>query len=174
MMGRSRPLALAGALLLLGGCGAFGDIQTLWGGESRAEKAERQTAEAAVAAQVPVAVVNRLEVGRTRNGFLITAYGTAPGLGYSLPTLRPRREGRPGLDGYIEYDFVATEPPPGFDLPPGTARTRALRADLPVSADDLRPAAGIRVLALRGGAQLDFAPSPPPTAAAGQQPGQQP
>ncbi len=165
---RSRPLALM-TVLLLAGCGAFGDIQTLWGGESRAEKAERQAVETAVAAQVPVQEVTRVEIGRTRNGFLITAYGTAPGLGYSLPHLRPRREGRPGLDGYIEYDFVATEPAVGFDLPAGTQRTRAIRADLPVATDDLRGAAGIRVLAVRGGAQLDFAPSPPPTAAAGQQ-----
>ncbi len=163
---RFRPLAL-GLALLLGGCGAFGDIQTLWGGESRAEQAEREAVETAVETQVPVESVSRLEIGRTRNGFLITAYGSAPGLGYSLPRLRPRREGRPGLDGYIEYDFVATEPPPGFDLPPGTARTRTIRADLPVKADDLRGAAGIRVLALRGRAQLDFAPGPPPTSPPG-------
>jgi hypothetical protein len=164
---RSRPLALAMALLL-GGCGAFGDIQTLWGGESRAEQAEREAVETAIVTQVPVEAVTRLEIGRTRNGFLITAYAIGPGLGYSLPSLRPRRDGRPGLDGYIEYDFVATEPPPGFDLPPGTVRTRALRADLPVSVDDLRGAAGIRVLALRGAAQLDFAPGPPPPTTAGQ------
>ena len=100
-----------------------------------------------------------------RDGFLITAYGTAPGLGYSLPHLRPRRDGAPGPDGYVEYDFVATEPPAGFDLPPGTSRTRTLRADLPVKAADLRGVAGIRVQAVQGGVQLDFAPAPPPPAA---------
>lgn len=153
---RSGSLALAAALLL-GGCGAFGDIQTLWGGESRAEQAEREAVETAITAQVPIEAVGGVEIGRTRNGFLITAYGTAPGLGYSLPHLRPRHDGRPGPDGYLEYDFVATEPPLGFDLPPGTARTRTLRADLPVKASDLQGAAGIRVMALRGGAQVDFA-----------------
>ena len=39
-----RPLALVAALLL-GGCGAFNDIQTLWGGESQAEKSQRVATE---------------------------------------------------------------------------------------------------------------------------------
>jgi hypothetical protein len=137
------------------------DIQTLWGGESRADKEERLAVSEAATVQVPVQSVNSIEIGRTRDGFLITAYGRAPGLGYSLPALRPRRDGLPGLDGYIEYDFVATEPTRA-DLPAGTSATRALRADLPVAAGALRGARGIRVLALQGGAQLDFAPAPPP------------
>jgi hypothetical protein len=149
--------------LLLGGCstGTFlDDVPTIWGGESRVDEARREAVEEAESTPVPVEAVRTVEIGRTRDGFLITAYGTAPGLGYSLPRLRARRGGAPGPDGYIEYDFVASEPPPGFDLPPGTARTRTIRADLPVKAPELLGAAGIRVLALRGGAQLDFAPTP--------------
>jgi hypothetical protein len=158
------------AMMLVGGCstGTFlDDIPTVWGGESRADEARREAVQEARTTPVPVQAVQNVEIGRTRDGFLITAFGTAPGLGYSLPRLRPRRDGAPGIDGYVEYDFVASEPPAGFDLPPGTARTRTLRADLPVKATQLRGAAGIRVLALRGGAQLDFAPTPPPS---GQQP----
>lgn len=168
---RSRPLVLVVALLL-GGCStgtAFDDIQTIWGGESRADEARRTAATEARTNQVPIEAVRGVEVGRTRDGFLITAYGTAPGLGYSSPRLRPRRGGAPGADGYVEYDFVASEPPPGFNLPAGTARTRTMRADLPIRASELRGAAGIRVLAARGGAQLNFGATPPPPDSAGQQ-----
>lgn len=164
---RPRLLLLA-APLALASCGVFRDFPTIWGGESQAEKEKEAAVEQARSVQVPVESVEGVEIGRMSNGFLITAYGTAPGLGYSKPELRPRRGGAPGADGYIEYDFVATEPPAGFDMPEGTAGARALRADLPVPASALRGAAGIRVLALHGGAQLDFAPAPP-SEAAGQQ-----
>jgi hypothetical protein len=150
-------------MLMLGGCstGSFlDDLPTLWGGESRADEERRAIVQEASATPVPVESVRSIEIGRTRDGFLITAYGTAPGLGYSLPRLRARRGGAPSADGYVEYDLVASEPPAGFDLPPGTPRTLTLRADLPVRAAELRGAAGIRVMALRGGAQLDFAPAP--------------
>jgi hypothetical protein len=157
-MPRIRQVLSLFAVLSLAACGDGG---TLWGGESEAKEAERVAAETQ-AAQVPVQAVQSIEIGRTRDGFLITAHGTAPGLGYSLPTLRPRRGGAPAVDGYVEYDFVASEPPAGFDLPAGTTQTRQLRAYLPVSANALRGAAGIRVMALRGGAQMDFGPPPPP------------
>ena len=170
MLRRFRLLPLVA--LLSGGCstGTFlDDVPTVWGGESRADEARREAVDEALTVQVPVEAVRNVEIGRTRTGFLVTAYGAAPGLGYSLPRLRPRRGGAPGADGYVEYDFVASAPPAGFELPPGTVRTRMLRADLPVEAATLRGTAGIRVLALRGGAQLDFAPVPPQ-----QLPGQQP
>lgn len=157
-MPRIRPVLPLIAVLSLGACGD----NALWGGESEAEEAERLAAVEAEAAQVPIQAVRNVEIGRTRDGFLISAYGMTSRLGYSMPQLRPRRGGAPGIDGYIEYDFVATEPAPGLDLPPGTAQQRQLRADLPVSANALRGASGIRVLGQRGGAQLDFAPAPPP------------
>lgn len=160
-MPRMRPVLPLMAVLSLAGC------SSLAGNETSAERAARLAAAEARRVEVPIQAVRAVEIGRTRDGFLVTAHGMAPGLGYSLPTLRPRRGGAPGVDGYIEYDFIATEPPAGFDLPPGTAQTRALRADLPVSANALRGAAGIRVMGLQGGAQLDFAPAPPPPGAAG-------
>jgi hypothetical protein len=148
------------ATLMLAGCGETGDVTddigTLWGEESQAEIAERERVERLKAIKVPVQAVRSVEIGRTRDGFIITAYGTAPGLGYSLPALRPRRGGQPSNDGFVEYDFVATEPAEGLDLPPGTTGARALRADLPVTVSSLRGAAGIRVLAIRGGVQLPF------------------
>lgn len=150
------------AALALGACESNAHL----GGDSAAEEAA-----AAVGVQVPVEAVQSVEIGRTRDGFLVTAYGSAAGLGYARPTLRPRRGGAPGVDGYLEYDFVATEPAAGLDLPPGSAQARRLRADLPVQAASLRGARGIRVLGLTGGAQLDFAPAPPPPTTAGQLPG---
>ena len=145
----SQPTESSGGSLL-------GDIGTLWGEESQKTKAERAARLQAAQIKVPVTAVRSVELGRTRDGFLITAFGTAPGLGYALPALRVRRSGAPGVDGYIEYDFVASEPAPGFNLPQGTTQSRALRADLAVSLQQLRGAAGIRVLALNGGVQMDF------------------
>lgn len=134
----------------------LGDVDTLWGGESQKERAERLRRQQQASVKVPVSSVGNVEMGRTRDGFLITATGTAPGLGYSLPRLRPRRSGAPGADGYIEFDFVATPPVEGLNLPPGNTQTRAIRADLPVKLDDLKGAQGIRILALTGGTQIDF------------------
>lgn len=168
---RSRTVlgALMGAVLAVSACGSsdeepeaesgstvLSDIGTLWGEESSRERAVREERERRAAIKVPITAVRSVELGRTRDGFLVTAFGTAPGLGYALPALRARRSGEPGADGYIEFDFVASEPAPGFQLPPGTSQTRALRADLAVPIRGLRGASGIRVLALAGGVQMDF------------------
>ena len=142
------PSASSGSVL--------GDVGTLWGEESARDKALREERLRQAEIKVPVTAVRSVELGRTRDGFLITAFGTAPGLGYSLPALRVRRSGAPGNDGYIEYDFVATEPAAGFRLPPGTSQTRAMRADLAVTIRELRGASGIRILAQAGGVQMDF------------------
>ena len=143
-------LALVAALIL-GGCG----IGSLWGDEEEPET-EVETSPA-VQRKVPVQSIGKLEIGRTRDGILITALGTAQSLGYSLPTLRVRRDGRPGGDGFIEYDFVANEPAPELEFPVGTTRTRALRADLPVRVDELRGVRGIRVWSATNAMQIDFA-----------------
>ena len=149
------PLVLA-----LSACGGTetitDDIGTLWGGESTAERERRAALQARRETKVPVQSVRSVEIGRTSSGILITAFGTAPGLGYSLPALRPRRGGKPAADGYVELDFVATEPIAGLPLPPGTTRTRALRADLPVDIRALRGVRGLRVMALQGAVQIDF------------------
>lgn len=142
-----RPALLLVAALMLGGC-------SVWG-------SEEDTAAKEVAAEItPVRVmqVRNIEIGRTRDGFLITAHGMAAGPGYSRPTLRPRHGGAPGPDGYIEFDLVATPPPPGLALPPASAQELRLRADLPVDTATLRGAAGVRVMAAEGGVQLDFRP----------------
>lgn len=158
-----RKSAMAAAAMIatlgLGACStgtALDDVGTLWGDDSTTEQAKKVERVEALQATVPIQAVRTVEMGRTRNGFIITAFGTAPGVGYSLPSLRARRGGLPGTDGYIEFDFVAVEPPAGFNLPQGTTQARAVRADLPVPLASLQGAAGLRVIALGGGVQMDF------------------
>lgn len=153
---RRISLALvAPAALMLAGCGF---IDNPWGSSKReAEEAERL--EEARAVKVPIQSVRSAEIGRTRNGFLITAYGVTPGFGYTFPVLQPRREGAPGVDGYVDYDFMATEPQPDQNVAAG-AGEQLIRAYLPVDAEDLRSVAGIRIHALSGGAQIDFDEGP--------------
>ena len=158
---RACPPTLAALALglMLGGCStgtAIDDLKTLWGGESRAEKKAKEKETARIQRKVPMQTVGSVEIGRTRDGILITAHGTAPGLGYSLPVLQARRDGKPGKDGYIEYDLVASAPPEGSNLPPGNERARRIRADLPVRAAQLAGVKGIRVMALNGAVQVDF------------------
>lgn len=140
-----RLLVLA-LLVPMTACGIFGDDEE--------EATEQELQAAAIDSKVPVQSVARVEIGRTRNGYLITAFGTAPGLGFALPELRVRRAGRPAADGYLEFDFVAQRPDPNLKLPPGTTRTRSIRADLPVLENQLRGTRGIRVLSINGGVQV--------------------
>ncbi|MEM7190915.1 MAG: hypothetical protein AAF439_14995, partial [Pseudomonadota bacterium] len=100
--------------------------------------------------------ISTVEIGRTPTGILVTAYGIAAGSGYSLPELRVRREGALTSDGYIEFDFVASAPPPELNLPQGPTSARAIRADLPIDLDRLDGVRGLRVMALRGSFQVDF------------------
>lgn len=163
--------ALLACGVVLAGCetGTFlDDANTIVGGESSADKAAREARAAAIRNKVPVASVSNVEIGRTRDGYLITAYGLAPGLGYALPALRVRRGGAPSNDGFLEFDFVATAPAEGLDLPQGNTRSRAIRADIAVREDALRRIRGIRIIAQGGGVQVPFAraapAAPPPEA----------
>ena len=135
------------AMLALGGCSWFSSD------DDEAELAEQAAAEAIF---VPVETVRDIEIGRTRNGFVITAFGVAPGLGHGAPELRARREGKVGPDGFLDFDFVAQAPDPGFNLGQGTEQARTIRADLQVKGRDLRGAVGIRVHGVSGGVQMRF------------------
>ena len=138
-------VALAAALSL-GGCSLFKS--------SDAKKAEAAKEAAPEIIYAPVETVRGVEIGTTRGGYVITAQGYAPGLGYGAGELRPRREGKPGLDGYLDYDFVVRAPDPGLNLGTGEIAARAVRADLHVKAVELRGAQGIRVHGVSGGVQM--------------------
>ena len=150
-MRTNAALATAAALaaaLALGGCSWFGSD------DEEAAAAAEQTGLGAVYA--PIETVRHIEIGRTRNGWVITAHGVAPGLGYGAPELRARRQGKAGPDGFIDYDFVAQAPDPGFNLGEGAVEARAVRADLHVTASDLQGAVGIRIHGISGGLQMQF------------------
>ena len=146
--------AAIAAVLALGGCSLFG---------SDNEEAEEAAVDEQVDEQVefdsrfvPIEAVRHIEIGRTRNGYVITARGVAPGLGHGAPELRARREGKVGPDGFIDYDFVTKAPDPNFDLGQGTVQARMVRADLHVTARELRGAVGVRIHGVSGGLQMLF------------------
>ncbi|MEL6476463.1 MAG: hypothetical protein AAFR17_03975 [Pseudomonadota bacterium] len=141
---------LAALTIGLAGCGLFSDDE-----DELADEAP--TAEdLAPTRGVPIQAVREVEIGRTRDGFVITAYGTAPELGWALPRLRARRDGQPGQDGFVDYDFVASPPKIGLERGQGSLEARSLRADVLLKTSQLRDVAGIRVHALAGGLQLEF------------------
>lgn len=151
-MRRKAALVAIAAMLALGGCSLFGSGDD----EAEAEAEAEAAAEAAEAAYESVVEVREIEIGRTRNGLVITAIGTAPGIGYAQPELRPRREGGAGPDGYLDYDFVARAPlqPPAATEAP--ERARSVRADHHIGLNDLRGVRGIRVHAAEGGMMMNF------------------
>lgn len=109
-----------------------------------------------------VAVVNSLEMGVMDRGRLLTAYGAAPATGWFRPELRARNAGRPGPDGFLEFDFVAAPPElNGGAVPPvGTDLQRRVRADRPIADRDIAAAVGVRVYADGGAAAMRFAAAP--------------
>lgn len=143
-----RGLAVAAMLAVLpAGCSWLG-----LGGE--------EDAPAAVSAMpLPaenVQAIRELEVGRTRRGIALAAFGTAPGLGYSNPRLVARRDGEPAADGMLDFDFVVNPPPPELGLGQGSPRARAVRADAEIPMETARRVRGVRVHAVTGGVQMFF------------------
>lgn len=136
--------------LIASGCSLFGPSSKQ---KEQAAKAEQAKVEASYE---PVVAVTQVEMGRTRNGLVITAYGLAPGVGYSMPELRPRRDGKPAPDGYIDYDFVARAPLKPLAVQDASKSARTVRADRPVDFKDLRGTKGIRIHAAKGGMILKF------------------
>lgn len=153
---RLRPaLHILFALFLAGPLPACG----LFGGGDEEPTIEAQAAEAERRAE-PVQALQRVEIGRTRTGYVITAFGTAPGTGWGGATLRARRDGRPGTDGFLDFDFVAVPPDPEFGLPQGTISARAIRADAQVTERQLRGVQGFRVHTLTNAGQVVLGAAP--------------
>ncbi|MGF1551936.1 MAG: hypothetical protein ACFBWO_05450 [Paracoccaceae bacterium] len=144
-----RSVLVLALIVPLAGCSLFGD------GEEEAAPVET-AGDTARARTEPVASIARREIGRTRDGFVLTAFGEAPGAGYGAPVLAPRREGRPGADGFVEYDFLARPPDPGFALGRGSQTVRRLRADRLIDAEALRGTRGLRVFSAGNASQIAF------------------
>lgn len=145
-MRRNAALALAAAVMIgLGGCSWFGS------GDKEKPAEEQVTGN-----YEPVETVRNIEIGRTRDGAAVTAFGFAPGLGYGAPELRPRREGNVGPDGFLDFDFFARAPDPRFNLGTGEQKARVVRADTLLGLRDLNGVIGIRIHGLSGGLQVTF------------------
>jgi len=137
------------SILGLGACSMFGPDEAETPAASEAGPAAEMTLE-------PVEAVRDIEIGRTRDGYVVTAFGTAPGLGYATPELRPRRDGQPGPDGMLDFDFVAQPPDRTLNLGEGPPMARGVRADYLVSIQKIEGVRGVRIHALTGGLQLTF------------------
>lgn len=148
LIARAAPFA---ALLMIAGVPGC----SMFGGGDEADPAAQPAVQ--VARPVPVEQLAGLEIGRTRDGIVLSAYGVAPGIGYSQPTLTPRRGGTLASDGYLDFDFVATPPDRGFGLGQGgNSKARLVRADRLLSTRLLRGVVGVRVHSATNGRQIDF------------------
>jgi len=149
-MSRRSLLGLTGAALLPG-CSLLGLEEEEPDGPFVEEAPDGTTL-----VREPVVSVERIEIGRTASGLALSAFGVAPGIGYARPVLVPRRDGAPGRDGVLDFDFLATPPDPGRELGQGSLDARRLRADILLDANRLRGARGLRVHALSGGVEMRF------------------
>lgn len=147
-MPRYAALAAFAAVLALGGCSLFGS------GEDEQEGAAAE--QAPQPSYDSVDEVAHIEIGRTRDGLVITAYGVVPSLGFAAPELRPRRDGQVGPDGYLDFDFVARVPAEPATAAAGPMRTRMLRADHLLPIRRIQGARGIRIHAAEGGMMMNF------------------
>ena len=140
-------------LTALAACSYLPDVD-IFGDEEQAAAA--RDPEIALPAKVAVNRIENLELGRLYDGFMLTAFGIAPGTGYYQPELRPRFGGRPGPDGLFEYDFVVRPPADanaGADAP---ITARIVRADLELTPAMLRGARGVRVWSARDSVEGRF------------------
>ncbi|MEM6421771.1 MAG: hypothetical protein AAF698_04210 [Pseudomonadota bacterium] len=134
--------------LALGGCSLFGDDE--------APEPDPNLGDVERVRLEPVDQILRVEIGQLTDGLVVTAFGLARSAGYARPTLSPRRQGRPGPDGFVEFDFQAQPPDPGLELPRGDARLRRLRADRLLPGRVFEGAAGIRVFGLANASAIRF------------------
>ncbi len=146
-MPRYAALAALAALLALGGCSLFG---------SDDEEPEAAAEQAPEPSYDSVDEVAHIEIGRTRDGLVITAYGVTPTLGYAAPELRLRRDGAPGPEGYLDFDFVARVPAEPVATADTSPRARMIRADYLIPLRQLRGARGFRIHAAEGGMMMNF------------------
>lgn len=138
------PVILVAAVL--SGCSMFGDDEEVTAGGKVAIERRPE----------PIQALRNIEIGRTRNGYAVSAFGTAQTTGYGGATLQARREGQPGIDGFIDFDFVAIPPDPALNMPQGGLTAREIRADTQLSDRKLRGVAGIRVHTLSNSGQVGF------------------
>jgi hypothetical protein len=153
----SLPLGAAALTLALAGCSGGGIFSDAPGVElavlEPSADAPKASAPAPINQRRQVQSLERLELGAIHEGRMMTAWGHAPESDWYSPRLEVRRDGLPGPDGFIEFDFVAAPPAlnGGSQGPVGTIAQRRIRADIPLSRTLTDGAVGVRVFA-EGGA----------------------
>lgn len=146
-MGKFRWAAVAiSAALAVTGCSAFDDS------ENDASAASQPQA----APKVPVDMIENLELGRLHNGYMLTAFGFAPGGGYYEPELRIRYDGRPTVDGFYEFDFLIRAPDDLSLFANSPMPARRVRGDYALPVDMLRGAVGVRIWSARDSVEGRF------------------
>lgn len=98
--------------------------------------------------------VDKLELGRVYRGYMLSVEGTAPSVGHFDSLLTPRGTGV-ASDGFLEFDLVAQPP---FDPPirAGTSVQLRIRADVELTEEQIKSAAGIRVYSLSNALERQF------------------
>lgn len=147
------PLGAAALALALAGCSTEENLVNVPGVEfsvlGPSTEAPAPAAPASISERRQVQSVERLEFGAIHEGRMMTAWGHAPESDWFSPRLEVRRDGLPGPDGFIEFDFVAAPPAlnGGEQGPLGTEAQRRIRADLPLSRALTDGAVGVRIFA---------------------------
>lgn len=108
------------------------------------------------APKVPVDTIENLELGRLYNGYMLTAFGYAPGGGYYEPELRIRYDGRPTVDGFYEFDFLIRAPDDPSLFANSPMQARRVRGDFGLPVDMLRGAVGVRIWSARDSVEGRF------------------
>ncbi len=132
---RRRDMVLIGcAALALAGC-EFADPIV----------AERPDPETLLPPKVAVTRIETLELGRLAEGYVLTAFGDAPGGGYYQPELKLRYGGATAADGFYEFDFLVRPPEDPAKYAGAPESARRMRADTALTVQQLRGARGVRV-----------------------------
>ena len=149
-----RPIAISVALAVtmgLSACETLDELAT-FDEEIRESVKKRQEGPPAQSASR----IDNLELGRLHRGYMLTAIGLAPGLGYWDPKLVIRYNGELAPDGFYEFDLVARPPyvQEGSENAPITARR--IRGDYEITPEMLRSARGVRVWSARDSVEGQF------------------
>lgn len=149
-----RPIAITVAVAVCMSVSACETIDELAGleDEIRADVAERSEGPPPQTASR----IDSLELGRLHRGYMLTAIGLAPGLGYWDPALVIRYNGELAPDGFYEFDLVARPPYEAVESENTPITARRIRGDYEITPEMLRSARGVRVWSERDNVEGRF------------------
>lgn len=145
-------LTAAALTVAMAGCSYLPDM----GFSDEEEQAAVSDPDLNLPPKVAVRRIENLELGRLYDGYMLTAFAVAPGLGYYQPELRPRYGGALGPDGFFEFDFVVRPPEEDAVGAEAPVTARVVRADREITPDMLRQSRGVRVWSARDSVEGRF------------------